>query len=148
MKRSSTVIWHGNGKEGSGQITSQSKALEKSPYAYGSRFADQKGTNPEELLAAAHAGCFTMKLSFMINEAGFTADSIETTSTVTLDKDTLTESHLKVKAQVDGMSEKEFDELAEKTKMDCPVSKALNMKITMDAQLVKEYIHNEPTFKN
>lgn len=147
MKRSSTVIWHGNGKEGSGQITSQSRALEKTPYAYGSRFADQKGTNPEELLAAAHAGCFTMKLSFMINEAGFTADSIETTSTVTLDGDTITESHLDVQAKVDGISENEFNKLAEKTRSDCPVSKALNMKISMEARLVKEYIHNEPTFK-
>jgi osmotically inducible protein OsmC len=138
MKRTSTVVWHGEGKEGSGQITTQSKALENAHYAWGTRFADDKGTNPEELIAAAHASCFTMKLSFLLNEAGFSADNIETKSTVTLEDSTITESHLVVKAKVNGITEEKFEQLAEKSRNECPVSKALNMKISMEAKLVKE----------
>jgi osmotically inducible protein OsmC len=138
MKRTSTVVWHGAGKEGSGQITTQSKVLENAHYAWGTRFADDKGTNPEELIAAAHASCFTMKLSFLLNEAGFSADTIETRSTVTLEDSTITESHLVVKAKINGIAPEKFEQLAEKTRNECPVSKALNMKISMEAKLVKE----------
>lgn len=136
MKRSSTVIWHGSGKEGSGSITSQSKALNNTFYAYTTRFEQEKGTNPEELIAAAHASCFTMKLSFVIAEAGYTAESIETSSTVTLEESTLIESHLVVKAKIPGISKEQFQTSAEKTKKECPVSKALNMKITMETNLI------------
>jgi osmotically inducible protein OsmC len=145
MKRSTTVVWQGPGKEGSGQITSQSKVLDKANYAYNTRFEDEKGTNPEELIAAAHASCFTMKLAFMLNEAGFSVDSIETTSTVTLEGSTLTESHLDVKAKVPVISSDKFEHIAEKTKNECPVSKALNMNITMEARLVNEDVHKELT---
>src|SRR5262245_27735569 len=84
MKRSSIAVWHGSGKEGKGTITSQSEALDNAPYAWNSRFSEARGTNPEELIAAAHAGCFTMKLSFLLSDAGYPPDEIETTSTVTL----------------------------------------------------------------
>jgi osmotically inducible protein OsmC len=135
MKRSSTAIWYGTGKTGSGKITSQSKVLANTHYAYNTRFEEEKGTNPEELIAAAHAGCFTMKLSFLLNEEGFTADELETRSTVTLEKTGITESHLSVKGKVPGISKEKFLELAERSKNECPVSKALRMKITMDAVL-------------
>lgn len=144
MKRSSTAIWHGSGKEGSGQITMQSRALEKAPYAYNTRFENHKGTNPEELIAAAHAGCFTMKLSFLFNEAGFIVDSIETTSTVTLEGSDLTESHLEVTVKADGISDEKFKKITEEAKETCPVSKALNLKINMNAKLNKDYVHKEP----
>lgn len=135
MKRSSTVLWRGSGKEGSGSITSQSKVLNNSFYAYNTRFAQEKGTNPEELIAAAHASCFSMKLSFVLGETGYTPESIETTSTVTLEESTITGSHLAVKAKVPDISKEQFDTCAEKAKKECPVSKALNMKITMEASL-------------
>jgi len=136
MKRSSTAIWHGPGKEGSGTVTAQSKVLDKAFYAYGSRFEEEKGTNPEELIAAAHASCYSMKLSFVLGEAGYTPDVIEVTSTVTLEKTDITESHLEVRARVPGMHSERFAECAEKTRVECPVSKALNMKITMKASLI------------
>lgn len=135
MKRSSTAIWHSSGKEGSGKITSQSKLLNNAFYAWNTRYSEEKGTNPEELLAAAHAGCFTMKLSFLLSDAGYVPEMIETTSTVTLEENTITQSHLVVKAKVPGISEKNFLECAEKSKNECPVSKALKLKITMDANV-------------
>lgn len=145
MKRSSTVIWQGPGKTGNGQITSQSKVLDQAVYAYNTRFEDEKGTNPEELIAAAHASCFSMKLSFLLNDAGFTAGSIETTSTVTLEGSTITGSHLDVKAKVPVINDAQFEQLAEKSRNECPVSKALNMNITMDARLVNEDVHKALT---
>lgn len=135
MKRTSTAIWYGTGKTGSGKITTQSRALDRAHYAWNSRYEEEKGTNPEELIAAAHAGCFTMKLSFLLNEAGFTADEIETTSTVTLEKSGITGSHLAVKAKVPGLSKEKFDECAERAKKECPVSRALSITISMDALL-------------
>ncbi len=140
MKRSATVIWQGTGKEGSGQISTQSKVLNKAHYAYNTRFSDQSGTNPEELIAAAHASCYTMKLSFMLNEEGFIPDSVETISTVTLEGSTITESHLDVSASVPGIDLRQFEKIADKAKDNCPVSKALNMNITLDARL------GEPVF--
>ncbi len=135
MKRSSTAVWYGSGKTGSGKISSQSKVLSNIHYAWNTRFEEEKGTNPEELLAAAHASCFTMKLSFLLNETGFTADELETTSTVTLEKTGITESHLDVKAKVPNISKEKFNELAEKAKNECPMSKALSIKITMNVLL-------------
>ena len=138
MKRSATVIWHGSGKFGKGIITSQSKAVSNANYAWNTRYENAKGTNPEELLAAAHASCFTMKLSFLISDAGFIPETIETTSTVTLEKSDITESNLVVKGRVPDMDKKQFEELAEKSKNECPVSKALKLKITLEASMIEE----------
>lgn len=135
MKRSSTATWTGSGKEGRGRITTQSKLLNEAAYAWNTRFEEAKGTNPEELIAAAHAGCFTMKLSFLLSDAGYIPVEIQTTSTVTLENGNITGSHLNVRANVPGISKEKFMECAEASKNECPVSKALNMKITMETSL-------------
>lgn len=135
MKRTATAVWNGTGKEGTGNLSTQSTVLSKTQYSYLSRFEQGVGTNPEELIAAAHAGCFSMKLAFVLNADGLTADTIETTSTVTLDAGVITASHLVVKASVPGIAEEQFQKCAEEAKVNCPVSKALNMAITMDATL-------------
>jgi osmotically inducible protein OsmC len=136
MKRTATAVWNGSGKEGSGNITTQSTTLNKTQYSYKSRFEEGVGTNPEELIAAAHAGCFTMKLSFVLGGAGFDPESIETTSVVDLDNGVIKSSHLTVKAKVAGISKEKFQEAANDAKENCPVSKALNMTITMEATLL------------
>ncbi len=110
MKRHATAVWNGSGKEGKGTLSSQSGVLNETQYSFNSRFADGTGTNPEELLAAAHAGCFTMKLSFVLGEAGFTPENLETTSHVNLENGVITESHLTVKGKVPGISKEKFDE--------------------------------------
>jgi lipoyl-dependent peroxiredoxin len=135
MKRTSTVIWKGSGKDGSGNITTQSHALDKVPYAWNTRFENKNGTNPEELIAAAHAGCFTMKLSFLLSDAGFKPDVIETTAEITLEKDSISHSHLVIKANVPGISSQKFNEAANNAKENCLVSKALNVTITMETSL-------------
>jgi len=135
MKRTSTAVWNGSGKEGNGHITMQSGVIKETPYGYKSRFEEGPGTNPEELIAAAHAGCFTMKLSFVLGEAGFTPDELTTASTVALENGAITSSHLMVKARVPGITAEKFRECAENAKANCPVSKALNLAITMDAEL-------------
>lgn len=135
MKRTATAVWNGSGKEGSGNLSTQSSTLNKTQYSYKSRFEEGTGTNPEELIAAAHAGCFSMKLSFVLGGAGFTPDSIETTSTVTLENGAITGSHLVVKAKVPGIPADKFKECAEDAKANCPISKALNTNITMEASL-------------
>lgn len=124
MKRNATAVWNGTGKEGSGHLSTQSTVLDKTQYSFSTRFADGIGTNPEELMAAAHAGCFTMKLSFDLNEAGCTADEIKTTCVITLENGTITSSDLKVNASVPGLDEARFQEIAESAKANCPVSKA------------------------
>ena len=134
-KRFATAKWLGTGKEGSGTVSSQSGAFSDAQYSYKSRFEEGTGTNPEELIAAAHAGCFSMKLSFVLGEAGFTPDSIDTKCTVSLDSGVITESHLDVKATVPGLDNNKFVELANAAKDGCPVSKALSVNITMDAAL-------------
>jgi len=135
MSKHATAIWHGTGKEGSGNITTESSLLKNAPYSWKDRFEQGPGTNPEELIAAAHAGCFTMKLSFLFVEAGFTADEIETKCDVTLEKGAITKSHLTVKAKVPGINEQKFNECAENAKANCPVSKLLNTDISMEAVL-------------
>ncbi len=140
MKRTSTAIWHGSGKKGSGNITSQSHALENAYYAYNTRFENEKGTNPEELIAAAHAGCFTMKLSFLLEDGGFIADTIETKSEVSLEKGVIGGSHLIVKAKIPGISKEKFAEYAINARDNCPVSRALFLSITMDASLTEEVL--------
>ena len=136
MKRSATAVWNGSGKEGTGTVTSKSNAIKDAQYSYKSRFEQGVGTNPEELIAAAHAGCFSMKLSFVLGGMGFEPESIETTSEVDLDNGVIKSSHLNVKAKVPGITPEKFQEAAKDAKENCPVSKALNVTITVDAQLV------------
>lgn len=137
MKRFATANWKGTGKEGKGDLTSQSTLLNKAQYSWGSRFAEGVGTNPEELVAAAHAGCFTMKLSFNIDAAGFKADNIDTRCDITLDaqKGEITDSHLTVHAAVPGLGKEKFDELVADAGKNCPVSKLLKASITVTASL-------------
>ena len=135
MKRTATAVWNGSGKEGTGNLTTQSTVLNKTQYSFKSRFENGVGTNPEELLAAAHSGCFNMKLSFVLGEAGFEPESIETVSAIELDNGVITSSHLTVKAKVPGISPEKFQECAHDAKANCPVSKALNLKISMEASL-------------
>ena len=140
MKRSATANWKGTGKEGSGKLLTQSGVIKNKAYDYRSRFEDGSFTNPEELIAAAHAGCFSMKLSFVLGAAGFTPSRIETTCTVTLAEGTSTSSHLEVKAKVPKLKAKNFPQYAEEAKATCPVSKALGaISITMNAQQVKTF---------
>jgi len=135
MKRYATANWKGSGKEGKGTNTTQSGVLKDTQYSYKSRFEEGVGTNPEELIAAAHAGCFTMKLSFVLDAAGFTADNIDTKCTVTLDNGSITKSHLEVKATVPGIDAAKFKEAADEAKANCPISKSLTAEITMSAEL-------------
>lgn len=135
MKRTATAVWNGSGKEGTGKLTTQSTSLQQAQYSYKSRFEEGIGTNPEELIAAAHAGCFSMKLSFVLGAAGFEPESIETISAISLENGVITNSHLTVQAKVPGISAEKFKECADDAKANCPVSKALNISITMDASL-------------
>ncbi|HPG10600.1 MAG TPA: OsmC family protein [Chitinophagaceae bacterium] len=135
MKSFATANWKGSGKEGSGTLSSKSKVLENTAYDYRSRFEDGTYTNPEELVAAAHAGCFSMKLSFVLGAAGFTPDSIDTKCTVTLENGTVTSSHLEVKATVPGIDAEKFAECATEAKDNCPISKLLSTEISLDAAL-------------
>jgi osmotically inducible protein OsmC len=136
MKRTATAVWNGNGKEGTGRLTTQSTALSNTQYSYKSRFEQGVGTNPEELVAAAHAGCFAMKLSFVLQAAGFTADSLDVACTITLGDGVITSSDLVLKAKVPGISEEKFKEAAESAKLNCPISTSLKTTITLDAKLV------------
>jgi len=135
MKRHATAVWSGTGKEGNGHLTTQSTVLNQTQYSYLSRFENGIGTNPEELVAAAHAGCFTMKLSFVLNAAGFTASNIETRCEITLDSGSITESHLSVKASVPGISKEQFDAAVADAKENCPISKLYRTNITHEANL-------------
>jgi osmotically inducible protein OsmC len=136
MKRTASAVWNGSGKEGNGHLSTQSTVLNKTQYSFNSRFAEGVGTNPEELMAAAHAGCFTMKLSFVLGAAGFTPDTLETTCTISLEDGVITQSHLVVNAKVPGITAEKFQECAADAKANCPVSKAYNMAISMEASLV------------
>src|SRR5579862_3803931 len=139
MKRSANARWQGDLKSGTGTISTASGTFASTPYSFHSRFEEGKGTNPEELLAAAHAGCFTMALSNQLAQAGFKAESLETTCTITLDKtDTgfgIVESHLDLKAKVPGATQEAFDKATQGAKGGCPVSKLYNTNITLDARL-------------
>jgi osmotically inducible protein OsmC len=135
MKRTATAVWSGPGKEGSGHLTTASKTLDNTPYNWAKRFADEPGTNPEELIAAAHAGCFSMKLSFVLGNAGFTPDRLETTAAVSIESGSITGSALSLRARVPGIGAEQFKACAEEAKAQCPVSKALSVPITLDAQL-------------
>lgn len=135
MKRNATAVWNGTGKEGNGQMTTQTGTIKNVGYDWRSRFADGSLTNPEELIAAAHAGCFSMKLSFVLGAAGFTADEINTNCEITLEDGTITGSHLKVSAKIPGINKEQFDTAVADAKANCPVSKLLNANITHEAVL-------------
>ncbi|MEO6537882.1 MAG: OsmC family peroxiredoxin [Ferruginibacter sp.] len=135
MKRFATAVWEGTGKEGTGHLTTQSTTLDKTQYSYLSRFESGVGTNPEELVAAAHAGCFTMKLSFLLNAAGFTATIIETRCDITLTDGAITESHLNVKATVPGITQEQFNTSLADAKENCIISKLYKTNITHEAVL-------------
>lgn len=136
MKRNATANWKGTGKEGKGTVSTASTVLNNTQYSFNSRFAEGVGTNPEELIAAAHSGCFAMKLSFVLNEAGFTADDLTVHCTITFENGAITESHLNLKANVPGISQEKFDACAADAKANCPISKLLNTNITLEATLV------------
>lgn len=140
MKRQATAVWNGSGKDGKGTLSTQSTVLNNTQYSYKSRFEDGPGTNPEELMAAAHAGCFTMKLSFVIGEAGFTPKKIETACIIALENGVITTSHLQVTAMVPGMSKEEFEKAAQDAEKNCPVSKAYNLEISLEATLSEELV--------
>ena len=137
--RKGEAVWSGGLKDGKGAISTESGALESHPYGFAMRFEDVKGTNPEELIGAAHAGCFTMALSLILGEAGLTADEMKTVAKVSLDKQesgfAITKIHLTLTASIPGATDAQFQELAAKAKANCPVSKALTPEITLDASL-------------
>lgn len=139
IKRHASAQWHGSGKEGTGSLTTQSGTLKDTPYGFNARFGDGKGTNPEELIAAAHAGCFSMALSAQLNSAGLSPERIDTTATVTLEKQdagfAITRVHLVCRAKVPDVDAQKFQQVAEAAKNGCPVSKLLNAKISLEARL-------------
>ena len=134
--RKANANWKGTGMEGKGTISTESTTLDKAQLSFKTRFADGVGTNPEELIAAAHSGCYTMQLSFFLNEAGFTADNLDTEAQVTFEDGTITKIHLKLEATVPGITEQDFQAAAQKAKEICPVSKLLKAEITLSATLV------------
>jgi len=140
MKRSGHAVWRGGLKDGKGMVSTDSGVLSGTPYNFGMRFENEKGTNPEELIAAAHAACFSMALSLFLGEAGMTAESIDTRATVTLEQVAggfaVTSSHLDTTVKIPGADRAKFEQAAEGAKSGCPISKLLNAKITMDARLV------------
>lgn len=136
MKRNATAVWEGSLKEGNGKISTQSTVLSNAQYSFRTRFEQGNGTNPEELIAAAHAGCFTMQLTAYLNEAGFEVASIETKCDVDFQDGSVVGSHLSVLARVDAISTDKFQELVKKAETTCPISRLLNTKITSNATLV------------
>jgi lipoyl-dependent peroxiredoxin len=139
MQRKASARWQGTAKEGSGTLSVASGTLKETPFSFVARFGDGKGTNPEELIAAAHAGCFTMALSFMLNNEGYTADAIDTEATLTMDQVngswTVTAIHLTTRARIPTIEAAKFAEIASNAKANCPISRLLNATITLDAAL-------------
>jgi lipoyl-dependent peroxiredoxin len=140
MQRKGSAHWSGGLKDGKGSVSTASGVLNQTQYSFSTRFEDAIGTNPEELLAAAHAGCFSMALSAQLGNAGMTAESIDTTATITLDKTdagfSITASHLDVAVKIPGADQAKFDAAAKAAETGCPVSRVLNAKITMNAKLI------------
>ena len=135
FSRNASANWKGKIKEGQGTISTESTVLDEAKYAFGTRFEDGKGTNPEELLGAAHAGCFTMQLSAFLSEEDYTADNLHTDAKVTFEDGEITKVHLTLKGKVPGISEEEFVKIANKAKENCPVSKLFKAAIRLDATL-------------
>ena len=139
MKRKVNAIWIGGGADGNGLLSAQSGAFEKMPYSFKTRFENDEGklgTNPEELIAAAHAGCFNMKLSFVLNEAGYSPEELNTDSVLTFEDGKIISIELNLSAKVPGVSIEEFEELAEDAKKNCPISGVLNCDITLNPSLI------------
>jgi len=140
MIRKAKAIWHGTGRAGNGNLTTDSGVLDDTPYSFKTRFENEKGTNPEELIAAAHAGCFTMALAFQLQGAGFTPTELITDAAVSLDPEgqgfRISQSALTLRAKVPDLDQATFDRLAGDAEKNCPVSKVLNAAITLDAKLV------------
>ena len=140
MKRTASAQWRGDLKSGNGTVSTASGTLANAPYSFHTRFEEGKGTNPEELLAAAHAGCFTMAVSAQLAAAGLTAESLETTCSISLEKQpegfSITESHLELKAKIPGASKEAFDKAVEAAKSGCPVSKLYRTNITLSSHLL------------
>jgi len=137
MKRNATAVWQGSLKEGEGKISTQSGVLSNTQYSFKTRFESGNGTNPEELIAAAHSGCFTMQLTAYINEAGYTVGSIETKCDVDFQDGSVVGSHLSLIARIDGIETDEFQQLVTKAEKNCPISRLLNTAITSSATLVR-----------
>ena len=135
MKRNATAVWNGTLKEGKGHLTTESGTLNQVPYNFKMRFEDEKGTNPEELIGAAHAGCFTMQLSANLAKEGFDPAELTTKAEITFEDGTVKRSHLNLVAKVSGISQDKFDELVKHAKENCPISKLLNAEITLDSFL-------------
>lgn len=135
MKRSAVAVWHGNINDGKGHLSTQSGVLKETDYSFNSRFADGHGTNPEELIAAAHAGCFAMKLSLDLTEKGFKPTSLTVRGEIEMESLVIAASHLTLTAVVPGITQEDFQLLAQGAKDNCPVSRALNLNITLDATL-------------
>jgi osmotically inducible protein OsmC len=140
MQRTGSAHWAGGLKDGKGTVSTSSKVLDGAQYSFSTRFENGVGTNPEELIAAAHAGCFSMALSAQLGSAGMTAESIDTTATISLDKTeggfSITSSHLDVTVRIPGGDQEKFDQAAKAAETGCPVSRVLNAKVTMNAKLV------------
>jgi osmotically inducible protein OsmC len=141
MARKASAVWYGTGHAGDGKLSSDSGVLDQTPYSFKTRFGNEKGTNPEELIAAAHAGCFTMSLAFALESAGFTATELSTEAAVTLEPDgkgfRIGRSALTLRARVPNLDETTFFRLADEAEKGCPVSKVLNATITLDAKLLQ-----------
>ena len=139
MQRKASAVWHGDLKSGQGSISTESGVLKKTQYSFGTRFENGIGTNPEELIAAAHSGCFAMAFSAELGKAGFTPTAIQTTATVSLEKTeagwTVTESHLDLTAKIPGIDQARFNAIASAAKAGCPISRLLNAKVSLDAKL-------------
>ena len=140
MIRKAKAVWKGTGKDGTGALTTDSTVLSSTPYSFKTRFESEPGTNPEELIAAAHAGCFTMALAFQLQAAGFAATEMSTEAAVSLSPEgqgfKIDKSHLTLRASIPGIDQAKFEELAKGAEKNCPVSKVLNAEITLDAALV------------
>ncbi|MCC6537893.1 MAG: OsmC family protein [Bryobacterales bacterium] len=139
IRRSAQAVWQGNLQQGSGTLSAPGGALTNTPYSFNTRFGDAPGTNPEELIAAAHAGCFTMATSFALQNAGFTATKLDTRAVLTMEKEaagfTITAVHLTMQAEVPGIDAAQFQTIVTAAKTNCPVSKVLNCPITLEATL-------------
>jgi osmotically inducible protein OsmC len=135
ITRKASAHWAGTGKEGNGNLTTASTVLNQTQYSFNTRFADGIGTNPEELVAAAHAGCFAMQLAFTIQQAGFAADSLDVSCAITLEDSGITSSKLTLTASVPGLEQAKFDELVDHAEHNCPISKLFNATISVDATL-------------
>lgn len=140
LKRRASAVWNGDIQQGSGKLSAPGGALNQTPYSFATRFGDANGTNPEELIAASHAGCFSMALSFQLQNAGYKADEINTTVTVYMERDDrglkLVRSEIVTRARVPGIDAERFASIAADAKANCPISRVLNLEITLDAELV------------